>query len=72
MITMAVIGSWSFPGWYKKFITDVNQRPDLFSPVDREEGVRDEVRLAIDDQLPRALTGSPTARCSGSILILML
>ncbi len=29
--------------------------PDLFGPVDREEAVRDAVRLAIDDQLRAGL-----------------
>jgi 5-methyltetrahydropteroyltriglutamate--homocysteine methyltransferase len=50
-----VIGSWSFPGWYEKFIADVKAHPDLFGPVDREEAVRDAVRLAIDDQLRAGL-----------------
>jgi 5-methyltetrahydropteroyltriglutamate--homocysteine methyltransferase len=49
-IPATVIGSWSFPGWYEKFIGDVKAHPDLFGPVDREEAVRDAVRLAIDDQ----------------------
>ncbi|MGO9598944.1 MAG: hypothetical protein ACLP7Q_13225 [Isosphaeraceae bacterium] len=55
MIAAAVVESWSFPGWYEKFITDVKQQPDLFGPVDREEAVRDAVRLAIDDQLRAGL-----------------
>ncbi|HKM51958.1 MAG TPA: hypothetical protein VJY33_01040 [Isosphaeraceae bacterium] len=50
LIAATVIGSWSFPGWYEKFIGDVGSHPDLFDPVDREEAVRDAVRLAIDDQ----------------------
>jgi 5-methyltetrahydropteroyltriglutamate--homocysteine methyltransferase len=50
LIPATVIGSWSFPGWYEKFIADVKSHPDLFGPVDREEAVRDAVRLAIDDQ----------------------
>ena len=50
-----MIGSWSFPGWYEKFIADVPAHPDLFGPVDREEAVRDAVRLAIDDQLRAGL-----------------
>ena len=50
LIPATVIGSWSFPGWYEKFVGDVRERPDLFGPVDREEAVRDAIRLAIDDQ----------------------
>lgn len=55
MISATVIGSWSFPGWYEKFINDVKAHPDLFGPVDREEAVRDAVRLAIDDQVRAGL-----------------
>lgn len=54
-IPAAVIGSWSFPGWYERFILDVRERPDLYGPVDREEAVRDAVRLAVDDQLRAGL-----------------
>jgi 5-methyltetrahydropteroyltriglutamate--homocysteine methyltransferase len=46
-----VIGSWAFPGWYARFGEDVARHPDLFGPEDREEAVRDAVRLAVDDQL---------------------
>jgi hypothetical protein len=55
LIAATVIGSWSFPGWYEKFIGDVGSHPDLFGPVDRENAVRDAVRLAIDDQLRSGL-----------------
>src|SRR5438105_1986932 len=51
IIPATVIGSWSFPGWYAKFCDDVAQQPDLFGPDDREEALRDAVRLAVDDQL---------------------
>ena len=51
VLPATVIGSWSFPGWFEKFVGDVNAQPDLFGPADREEAVRDAVRLAIDDQL---------------------
>jgi 5-methyltetrahydropteroyltriglutamate--homocysteine methyltransferase len=51
LIPATVIGSWSFPGWYVKFCEDVAQHPELFGPDDREEALRDAVRLAIDDQL---------------------
>ena len=51
IIPATVIGSWSFPGWYAKFCEDVAQHPDLFGADDREEALRDAVRLAIDDQL---------------------
>jgi 5-methyltetrahydropteroyltriglutamate--homocysteine methyltransferase len=55
LIPATVIGSWSFPGWFEKFINDVKMQPDLFGPVDREEAVRDAVRLAIDDQIRAGL-----------------
>ncbi|MGE3821271.1 MAG: methionine synthase [Isosphaeraceae bacterium] len=55
LIPATVIGSWSFPGWYGKFIADVAESPERFGPVDREEAVRDAVRLAIDDQLRAGL-----------------
>ncbi len=51
IIPATVIGSWSFPGWYAKFCDDVRRHPELFGPDDREEALRDAVRLAIDDQL---------------------
>jgi len=50
LIPATVIGSWSFPGWYAKFCEDT-RHPDLFGPDDRDEAVRDAVRLAVDDQL---------------------
>src|SRR5262249_31904344 len=55
LIPATVIGSWSFPGWYEKFILDVAERPERFGPFDREEAVRDAVRLAVDDQLTAGL-----------------
>jgi 5-methyltetrahydropteroyltriglutamate--homocysteine methyltransferase len=51
MIPATVIGSWSFPGWFEKFIADVNEHAELFGEADRDEAVRDAVRLAVDDQL---------------------
>src|SRR5437660_6087885 len=51
LIPATVIGSWSFPGWYVKFCEDVARQPELFGPDDRDEAVRDAVRLAVDDQL---------------------
>jgi len=55
LIPATVIGSWSFPGWYEKFVADVRANPELFGPVDREEALRDAVRLALDDQLRAGL-----------------
>jgi 5-methyltetrahydropteroyltriglutamate--homocysteine methyltransferase len=55
LIPATVIGSWSFPGWYAKFVADVAEHPERFGPVDREEAVRDAVRLAVDDQLRAGL-----------------
>jgi 5-methyltetrahydropteroyltriglutamate--homocysteine methyltransferase len=51
ILPATVIGSWSFPGWYAKFCEDAARHPELFGPDDREEALRDAVRLAIDDQL---------------------
>ncbi len=51
LLPATVIGSWSFPGWYAKFCEDAAQHPDLFGADDREEALRDAVRLAVDDQL---------------------
>src|SRR5689334_11743144 len=51
LLPATVIGSWSFPGWYAKFCEDATLHPDWFGPEDREEAVRDAVRLAVDDQL---------------------
>src|SRR5205823_14759880 len=50
-IPATVIGSWSFPGWYDKFCADAAAHPDLYGVEDRDEAVRDAVRLAVDDQL---------------------
>src|SRR5262245_43365538 len=50
-LTATVIGSWSFPGWYAKFCDDANSHPEQLGPDDRDEAVRDAVRLAVDDQL---------------------
>src|ERR1700681_3943288 len=51
LIPVTVIGSWSFPGWYAKFCDDAAQQPNLFGSDDRDEALRDAVRLAVDDQL---------------------
>src|SRR5947209_889583 len=51
LLPATVIGSWSFPGWYAKFCEDAALQPELFGPEDRDEAVRDAVRLAVDDQL---------------------
>jgi methionine synthase II (cobalamin-independent) len=50
LLPATVIGSWSFPGWYAKFCDDAARQPELFGPHDRDEAVRDAVRLAVDDQ----------------------
>jgi 5-methyltetrahydropteroyltriglutamate--homocysteine methyltransferase len=55
LIPATVIGSWSFPGWFEKFIADVQAHPELFGQADRDEAVRDAVRLAIDDQIRAGL-----------------
>ncbi len=55
IVPATVIGSWSFPGWFEKFAADVKEHPDSFGPADRDEAVRDAVRLAIDDQVRAGL-----------------
>src|SRR5438270_2120284 len=51
LIPATVLGSGSFPGWYARFCAVAARQRELFGPVDREEALRDAVRLAIDDQL---------------------
>jgi 5-methyltetrahydropteroyltriglutamate--homocysteine methyltransferase len=51
LLPATVIGSWSFPGWYAKFCDDVARHPEQFGADDRDEALRDAVRLAVDDQL---------------------
>jgi 5-methyltetrahydropteroyltriglutamate--homocysteine methyltransferase len=51
LIPATVIGSWSFPGWYAHFCDQVRQHPGQFGADDRDEAVRDAVRLAVEDQL---------------------
>jgi 5-methyltetrahydropteroyltriglutamate--homocysteine methyltransferase len=55
LLPATVIGSWSFPGWYEKFCEDVATHPLQFGAVDREEALRDAVRLAVSDQLEAGL-----------------
>ncbi len=55
LIPATVIGSWSFPGWYAQFIAGVASDPDATGAADREEALRDAVRLAVDDQLAAGL-----------------
>jgi 5-methyltetrahydropteroyltriglutamate--homocysteine methyltransferase len=55
LIPVTVIGSWSFPGWFEKFDADVKAHQKLFGAADRDEAVRDAVRLAVDDQLRAGL-----------------
>jgi 5-methyltetrahydropteroyltriglutamate--homocysteine methyltransferase len=55
ILPATVIGSWSFPGWFEKFAADVKAHPELFGPADRDEAVRDAVRVSIDDQLRAGL-----------------
>ena len=55
LIPATVIGSWSFPGWYEAFIADVAAGPDRYGPTDREEALRDAVRVVVLDQLGAGL-----------------
>jgi len=51
LLPVTVIGSWSYPGWYAKFCGDVQSDPGLFGDEDKDEAIRDAVRLAVHDQL---------------------
>ncbi len=51
LIPATVIGSWSFPGWYTHFCEEAARQPERFGADDREECLRDAVRLAVADQL---------------------
>ena len=51
LLPATVIGSWAFPGWYAHFCEQVRLHPEAFGPDDRDEAVRDAIRLAVDDQL---------------------
>ncbi len=55
LIPATVIGSWAFPGWYERFIRDVAEHPGRYGPVDREETLRDAIRLAAEDQVRAGL-----------------
>src|SRR5262245_4396884 len=57
LLHASVIGSWSFPGWYQHFIRSASDpaTSDLIGPFDREEALRDAVRLTIDDQIRAGL-----------------
>lgn len=55
LLPATVIGSWAFPGWYEAFVASVAKHPDRYGPGDRDEALRDAVRLAIDDQLRAGL-----------------
>lgn len=49
-LSATVIGSWAFPGWYAALLDDQAARPSRYGPADRDEAVRDAVRLAVADQ----------------------
>jgi 5-methyltetrahydropteroyltriglutamate--homocysteine methyltransferase len=51
LLPATVIGSWSLPGWYAHFCDEVARHPARFGIDDRDEAVRDAVRLAVADQL---------------------
>ena len=67
LIPATVIGSWSFPGWYEKFIGDVGCTRDgsARSIARRRSATRS--RWPSTTRCGRGSIGSPTARCSGSI-----
>jgi len=49
-LAVTVIGSWARPAWYTLYCDDVARRPEAYGDDDREEALRDAIRLAIDDQ----------------------
>lgn len=55
LLPATIIGSWSFPGWYEAFISDVAASPGRFGRADLEEAVRDAVQVAVADQLRAGL-----------------
>jgi 5-methyltetrahydropteroyltriglutamate--homocysteine methyltransferase len=55
VLPVTVIGSWSVPGWYESFLRDARDDPGRFGVEDREEALRDAVRVVVDDQLRAGL-----------------
>ncbi len=57
IIPVTVIGSWSFPGWFEKFVADVKAHPELFGPasIATRRIARCGASFAIDDQLRAGL-----------------
>jgi 5-methyltetrahydropteroyltriglutamate--homocysteine methyltransferase len=50
-LSVTVIGSWARPAWYMQYCDDVARRPEAYGDDDREEILRDAIRLAVDDQV---------------------
>jgi 5-methyltetrahydropteroyltriglutamate--homocysteine methyltransferase len=55
-LAVTVIGSWARPAWYSLYCEDVARHPEIYGDDDREETLRDAVRLAIDDQVRAGAT----------------
>jgi 5-methyltetrahydropteroyltriglutamate--homocysteine methyltransferase len=55
LLPVTVIGSWSIPGWLESFLAEAAAHPGRFGPADREEALRDAVRVVADDQLRAGL-----------------
>ncbi len=55
LLPATVIGSWSFPGWYHHLIEQSGRNADAFGDADREELLRDAVRVAVSDQVAAGL-----------------
>lgn len=51
LLECTVIGSWAMPGWFDRFNAEVAANPTVYGSYDRDEALRDAVRLAIADQL---------------------
>lgn len=50
-LAVTVTGSWARPTWYSRFSKELAASPDAFGEADREELLRDAIRLVVDDQI---------------------
>ena len=55
LIPATIIGSWAFPGWFDWLTKSWNADPTVAGSADRDELIRDAVRLAVADQLEAGL-----------------
>ena len=50
-LAVTVTGSWARPTWYARYCRDFAANPERFGDDDRDEMLRDAIRLVIDDQM---------------------